>query len=96
MKINKKIAIASSILVLAVGGWWIWSNYGAKETTQRYKTATLATGNITQSASANGTLNPVILVNVGTQVSGTVKKLLVDFNDKVAAGQTGRFRSRNA
>ncbi len=37
--------------------------------------------------SANGTLNPVVLVNVGTQVSGTVKKLHVDFNDRVKAGQ---------
>ena len=37
--------------------------------------------------SANGTLNPVVLVSVGTQVSGTVKKLYVDFNDKVKQGQ---------
>ena len=42
---------------------------------------------MTQTVSANGTLNPVVLVSVGTQVSGTVKKLYVDFNDKVEAGQ---------
>jgi HlyD family secretion protein len=42
---------------------------------------------VTQTVSANGTLNPVVLVSVGTQVSGTVKKLYVDFNDKVEAGQ---------
>ena len=40
-----------------------------------------------QTVSANGTLNPVVLVNVGTQVSGTVTKLYVDFNDKVEKGQ---------
>ena len=37
--------------------------------------------------SANGTLNPKVLVSVGTQVSGTVKKLYVDFNDNVKEGQ---------
>ena len=37
---------------------------------------------------ANGTLNPLVLVNVGTQVSGTIQKLLVDFNDRVQKGQT--------
>ena len=44
-------------------------------------------GELKQTVSANGTLNPVMLVNVGTQVSGTVKKLYVDFNDKVEKGQ---------
>ena len=44
-------------------------------------------GDVIQAVSANGTLNPVVLVNVGTQVSGTVKKLHVDFNDRVKAGQ---------
>ena len=42
---------------------------------------------MTQTVSANGTLNPVVLVSVGTQVSGTVRKLYVDFNDKVEEGQ---------
>ena len=44
-------------------------------------------GELNQSVSANGTINPVTLVNVGTQVSGTVKKLYVDFNSKVEKGQ---------
>ena len=54
---------------------------------QKYKWASLDKGDVTQTVSANGTLNPVVLVSVGTQVSGTVKKLHVDFNDKVRAGQ---------
>ncbi len=53
----------------------------------RYRTETLDRGDITQTVSANGTLNPVTLVIVGTQVSGTVKKLLADFNDRVEQGQ---------
>ena len=44
-------------------------------------------GEVTQTVSANGTLNPVVLISVGTQVSGTVRKLFVDFNDKVKKGQ---------
>lgn len=54
---------------------------------EHYRTQPIATGKLTQSVSANGTLNPVTLVSVGTQVSGTVKKLYVDFNSKVEKGQ---------
>ncbi len=54
---------------------------------QRYKLQAIEQGNLTQTVSANGTLNPVVLVSVGTQVSGTVTRLYVDFNDKVKAGQ---------
>ena len=48
---------------------------------------TVEKGDISQTVSANGTINPVTLVSVGTQVSGTVKKLYVDFNSKVKKGQ---------
>jgi HlyD family secretion protein len=44
-------------------------------------------GDLVQTVSANGTLNPVVLVNVGTQVSGTIQHLRADFNDRVKAGQ---------
>jgi HlyD family secretion protein len=54
---------------------------------QQYRLQAVEKGEITQLVSANGTLNPVSLINVGTQVSGIVKKLYVDFNDKVAKGQ---------
>jgi HlyD family secretion protein len=52
-----------------------------------YTTQAVSRGTVAASVSANGTLNPVILVNVGTQVSGTVKALRADFNDHVRAGQ---------
>ncbi len=54
---------------------------------QQYRLQAMEKGDITQTVSANGTINPVSLVNVGTQVSGTVKKLYVDFNSKVEKGQ---------
>ncbi len=54
---------------------------------QQYRWQAAETGDLTQTVSANGTINPVTLVSVGTQVSGTVKKLHVDFNSKVEKGQ---------
>ena len=53
----------------------------------QYRFQSVETGNISQTVSANGTINPVTLVSVGTQVSGMVKKLYVDFNSKVQKGQ---------
>ncbi|WP_137937298.1 efflux RND transporter periplasmic adaptor subunit [Chitinivorax sp. B] len=53
----------------------------------RYRTQPISRGELIQLASATGTLNPVRVVNVGTQVSGTVRKLYVDYNTPVKAGQ---------
>lgn len=53
----------------------------------RYQITPAAVGSLTEEISANGTINPVRVVNVGSQVSGTVEKLYVDFNDRVTAGQ---------
>lgn len=64
-----------------------WAAQTSPEAKERFRTGTAAAGNITQTVSANGTLNPVVLVSVGTQVSGTVKRLHVDFNDHVKKDQ---------
>src|SRR5215471_2319269 len=52
-----------------------------------YQTATVTQGPITQAVTATGTLNPVVNVQVGSQVSGNISKLFVDFNSQVKAGQ---------
>jgi HlyD family secretion protein len=52
-----------------------------------YQTAAVARGPITQAVTATGTLNPVQNVQVGSQVSGNIQKLMVDFNSVVKAGQ---------
>lgn len=52
-----------------------------------YKTRLVDRGDVIQAISANGTLTPLELVNVGTQVSGTVAKIYVDFNDQVKKDQ---------
>ncbi|HEU4372903.1 MAG TPA: efflux RND transporter periplasmic adaptor subunit [Telluria sp.] len=53
----------------------------------KYRTAIVDSGNITQTVTATGTINPVALINVGSQVSGTVVDLKADFNDHVKKGQ---------
>ncbi len=87
-KLSFSKTTVSVVLALALGCavflWWKLAPGNAEE---KYRTAPAKTGDVTQTVSANGTLNPVVLVNVGTQVSGTVKKLHVDFNDRVKAGQ---------
>src|SRR6201987_5082225 len=53
-----------------------------------YQTTTVTRGGLTQAVTATGTLNPVVNVQVGSQVSGNIAKLFVDFNSQVKAGQT--------
>ena len=78
-------AAASGVALLAGGGWF----YRRAEAAQRpsYRFAIVERGTITASVSATGTLNAVRTVQVGTQVSGQVSAIYVDFNDRVKKGQ---------
>ncbi len=74
------------ILALAGGGAWWWTQRSkADEVT--YRTAKLERGNLQATVSASGAVNPVKQVSVGTQVSGQIKDIYVDFNSEVKAGQ---------
>jgi HlyD family secretion protein len=76
------------VLAAAIGGGiYYWQSRGGGQPQERFKTQPADRGDIVQTISANGTLSPVVLVNVGTQVSGTVKKLNADFNSRVKEGQ---------
>ena len=87
MKIKKSgMVLGLFVVIAAAAAWWLMP-HKSKDDENRYGTEALERGTITQTVSANGTLNPVRLVNVGSQVSGIVKKLYVDFNDYVKAGQ---------
>src|SRR3989441_6391573 len=55
-------------------------------TAANYQIATITRGPITQAVTATGTLNPVVNVQVGSQVSGNIAKLFADFNSQVKAG----------
>lgn len=76
------LAVIAAAALLAWWGLRSSANHG-----ERYETVAVDTGPVRQVVSANGTLNPVVLVNVGTQVSGTVASLHADYNDRVKAGQ---------
>ena len=89
MKVTKRTYLFLGLAVLLLGGtaYGFLRAFSQPTPQERYRLQTVEKGDITQSVAANGTLNPVVLVNVGTQVSGTVTKLFVDFNDKVEKGE---------
>ena len=73
-----RITVAMSLLVFL---------FGCKGDTPSYRTDPVTLGDIQQSVTATGTVNAVTTVLVGTQVSGTIKQLFVDFNSRVKKGQ---------
>jgi HlyD family secretion protein len=89
MKNPLRSPIALSLLAVALisAGIAIYRQFYLPSPEQQYRLQAVEKGDISQTVSANGTINPVTLVSVGTQVSGTVKKLYVDFNSKVEKGQ---------
>jgi HlyD family secretion protein len=80
---------AVGLLLLAIGlaAVLAWQKWREQPLEERYQLEAVTTGDLTQTVTANGTVNPVGLVNVGTQVSGTVLRIHADFNDRVKAGQ---------
>jgi HlyD family secretion protein len=75
------------LVVAGVAGYFYYQRYHQAMPESAYRTEAVDRGDMVQTVSANGTLNPVTLVSVGTQVSGTVIKLHTDFNQKVKQGQ---------
>ena len=82
---SKWIVILVAIIVIVAGTIWYF-NHGNSGAPQ-YQTTTVARGDLMQAVTASGTLNPVLNVTVGCQVSGRISKLYVDFNSPVTNGQ---------
>jgi HlyD family secretion protein len=90
MKLFTKKRVAFAIgLLLVVGGAaaYLQSDQPPAVPESKFHTALVDVGNITQTVTATGTINPVALINVGSQMSGTVVELNADFNDHVKKGQ---------
>jgi len=81
----KWLIIVSAIVVVAAGGFWFF-NRGTGDGPQ-YQTTAVERTELTQVVTATGILNPVVNVTVGSQVSGIITKLYVDFNSPVKKGQ---------
>jgi HlyD family secretion protein len=73
-------------VALVAGGTWWWMQRSASDAVQ-YRSAKIERGNLQAAVAASGAVNPVSQVVVGTQVSGQIRDLLVDFNSEVKAGQ---------
>jgi len=86
MKKISKVWIAAAVLVIIAVAVWLLSGNKKKEEVS-FETAKVAPTNIQNSITATGTIEPVTSITVGTQVSGIVSKLYVDYNSVVKKGQ---------
>jgi HlyD family secretion protein len=82
---RRAILIISVLVIgLAIGGYVFFN--GERKAPVRYRTAAVERGPVISLVTATGTINPVVSVQVGTQVSGMIKSLHADFNSVVKAG----------
>ncbi len=79
--------IGVAAVVLLAGGWTWWQTQQQTKAAPVYVTEALKKGDITLTVAANGTLQPTRSVTIGSELSGTVKRVLVDVNDRIKAGQ---------
>lgn len=75
------------VLIFAGGSWYYWQEQQLADAAPSFVTEELRRGNITLSVAATGTLQPTRSVNIGSELSGTVRSVRVDANDKVYKGQ---------
>lgn len=84
-KISKLWIVVGVVAILALAMWLLSGNKKKEEVA--FETEHVASANIQNSITATGTIEPVTSVTVGTQVSGIVSKLYVDYNSEVRKGQ---------
>jgi HlyD family secretion protein len=85
LTMKKKMVIAAILMIILIsGGFYLFRKDG---TGLEYRTAQITRGDIRAAVTATGTVNAVTTVLVGTQVSGTIQKIFVDYNSPVKKGQ---------
>ena len=85
MKRTTKTSLALALFLAAGAAVWWWT--GAVQAPVQYRTGEVVMGDLQAVVAASGAVNPVALVTVGTQVSGQIRDVFVDFNAEVKAGQ---------
>jgi HlyD family secretion protein len=83
----KGVLVLGALGLLGTAGWASREYFWGQPNGARYRLAAVELGEISAYVSATGTLNPVIMVQVGTQISGTIEKLFADYNSPVHEGQ---------
>lgn len=83
---RRRTTVIVLLLALAAAGVWRWRRGGGEEA-PLWRLETVARQDVSAVVTATGALEAMTTVEVGTQVSGIVRELLVDFNDEVKAGQ---------
>jgi HlyD family secretion protein len=81
------ITIAVVLLVILGGGFLLFQMIDQKGSNSRFRAVKIERGEIRSIVTATGTINPVITVLVGSQISGTIKALYADFNSRVKEGE---------
>ena len=76
-----------TLLLLGGGATYYWQKSAQANAAPAYVTSAVGKGNLTLSVAANGTLQPTRSVSIGSELSGTVRKVYVDVNDRVTKGQ---------
>jgi HlyD family secretion protein len=85
---NKKVIIGVVILIVAAGIVFGFAYFNRNNNNGlQYELATIDKGTVTALVDTTGTLNPVTIVDIGSQVSGKIENIYVDFNSQVKAGQ---------
>jgi HlyD family secretion protein len=82
---KKIIIIAIMLVALLIGGYYMF--FTGDKKTEQYTFVQISRGTLSQTITATGTLQAVTTVDIGTQVSGKITRLYVDFNDHVRKGQ---------
>jgi len=84
---KKKILIISAVAVIAVSVLLLMKPFSKKEAAVTFETVNVEKGVITNTVTATGTIEAITTIEVGTQVSGIIQHIYVDFNDNVKQGQ---------
>ena len=81
---NWMLGVLAAAALVAVGYWYF---FGTKTAEIKYTTQTISRGDVTVTLRATGTIEPIDQVDISSELSGTMRAVLVDFNDTVKKGQ---------
>jgi HlyD family secretion protein len=85
--LKKKTLAVIGLAAVAAALLLVFRPFGGKQAGTSYRTQRVITNQLRIAVSATGTLNPVRVVSVGTQISGTIRQIAADWNDEVKEGQ---------